>query len=278
MSISKAKSVVFVDSETGRKTQLSAEAILLSDAVDRADLDQTGATAATPKAVATVNQSISSLSDRVTTLESKPSGSNITLSDAVNSTSGASANVAATPYAVKQAYDLANTANTTASQANTTATQAKTTAGSAQTAAVSAQSAASNAQTTANNAQTTANNAQTTANNAIPKSGARGQIAGNETSASLSGPQTITVSSADTTIISTSGATTLTFTAADVNVCAVKVICLNATAATTLTISGATWANAGSAPTWGDANARLILVANFIAGVVIINTFDNSQG
>ena len=53
--------------------------------------------------------------------------SHVKLSDATNSTSGKSAGIAATPAAVKSAYDLANTANTAAG-ANATAIAAETTA------------------------------------------------------------------------------------------------------------------------------------------------------
>lgn len=112
----------------------------------------------------------------------------------------------------------------------------------------------------------------------ILASGARGQIAGSETAASLSGSQTITANSADTICISTSGAVTLTFTAAAATVCAVKVIALNASATTTLTISGAVWANAGDAPTWGTAGKNLVLSASFINGRVVLNVYDNEEG
>lgn len=112
----------------------------------------------------------------------------------------------------------------------------------------------------------------------ILATGARGQIAGSETAASLSGSQTITANSADTICISTSGAVTLTFTAAAATVCAVKVIALNASATTTLTISGAVWANAGDAPTWGTAGKNLVLTASFINGRVVLNVYDNEEG
>ena len=72
------------------------------------------------------------------------------LSDAINSTSSSTTYVAATPYAVKQAYDKANTANTTANTAKSTADTAKTNAATA---------------------QTTANTAKSTAEAALPKAG-----------------------------------------------------------------------------------------------------------
>lgn len=117
-----------------------------------------------------------------------------------------------------------------------------------------------------------------TVNSRIPITGDRGQLAGSEFSASVSGSQTITKDSPDTILVQTSGNTTLTFQPADTGVCAVKVVCLTATDTTTLTVTGASWANAGTAPTWGTAGHRLILVCTFIAGVVVVNVVDNSQG
>lgn len=111
----------------------------------------------------------------------------------------------------------------------------------------------------------------------IKLSGSRGTIAGNETVASLSGSQTITATSADTTVITTDGATTLTFTAAAETVCAVKVIALSANTATTVTYEGAVWANGGSAPTWGTAGKKMVLVANFILGLVILSVAHNGE-
>lgn len=131
----------------------------------------------------------------------------------------------------------------------------------------------------ATTANENASNALTAARNCIVKSGDRGLLQGKETVSVVSGSQTITVDSPDTIVINTSGATTLTFTAADINTTAVKVIALkNGTTTSTITISGATWANNGEAPTWGSANSNLILVANFIAGRVILNIFDNTEG
>lgn len=112
----------------------------------------------------------------------------------------------------------------------------------------------------------------------ILKQGSRGALAGSETSVSLSGNQTITSDSPDTIIIDTSGAITLTFTPAEKTVTAVKVISLTATGTTTLTISGAVWANSGEAPTWGTTGKHLVLVAHFIGGRVVLNVFDNDEG
>ncbi|WP_445974742.1 tail fiber protein [Paenibacillus enshidis] len=76
----------------------------------------------------------------------------VQLSSATNSTSEI---LAATPKAVKAAYDLANTANTAASNA---------------------QSTANTANSTATTAQSTANSAKTTADSSLPKAG--GTISG----------------------------------------------------------------------------------------------------
>lgn len=86
----------------------------------------------------------------------------VKLSSATNSTSGTSDGVAATPAAVKSAYDKATSAETKADSASTAAQNAQSTANSANT-------AASNAQTTANEAKTAAATAQTTANDATSK-------------------------------------------------------------------------------------------------------------
>lgn len=115
-------------------------------------------------------------------------------------------------------------------------------------------------------------------NELIPKSGERGTLAGHETAETLTGSPTINIDSASTNVMNTSGAVTLTFTAAEATASDVKVIALTATAATTLTIAGAVWANGGSAPTWGTAGKHLVLVANFLGGRVVLNVFDNDEG
>lgn len=112
----------------------------------------------------------------------------------------------------------------------------------------------------------------------ILMSGSRGKLLGYETVTSLSGSQTITKNSADTITMSTTGAVKLTFTAAGSTECAVKVISLTASGTTTLTISGAVWANGGDAPAWGTAGKHLVLVANFVGGRVILGVFDNDEG
>ena len=108
--------------------------------------------------------------------------------------------------------------------------------------------------------------------------GNRGTLSGYETPQVLTGNQTITINSASTTTMNTTGAVTLTFTAAGATQSDVKVIALTATGDTTLTIEGAVWANAGSAPTWGTTGKHLVLVAHFIGGRVVLNVFDNDQG
>ena len=80
------------------------------------------------------------------------------------STSSTSTTQAATPSAVKQAFDLATTAFSNSSSALLAATTATTNAAAAQTTANTALSTATTAQTTANTAQTTANTALTNAN------------------------------------------------------------------------------------------------------------------
>lgn len=111
----------------------------------------------------------------------------------------------------------------------------------------------------------------------VAKSGDRGSLAGSETATALSGAQTINVNSADCINLTTSGAVILTFTAAAATVRAIKVISITASAATTLTVSGAVWANNGSAPTWGTAGKILVLIAHFVGGRVVLTVADNTQ-
>ena len=184
----------------------------------------------------------------------------VQLSSAVNSTSET---LAATAKAAKTAYDKGASAATAAATAQSTANTAKTTADAAKTAASTAQS--------------TANTAKTTASAAVPRSGARGSLAGSQTAAALSGNQTISITSSDAVTMSTRGALTLTFTKAATNVSAVKTLTLTASAATTLKVSGAVWANAGKAPTWGSAGKILVLAAHFTGGRVVLHVLDNTQ-
>ena len=99
----------------------------------------------------------------------------VKLSDSTSTTSGVSGGVAATPTAVKAAYDLANTAN----------------------------SAARSAQTTANSASSTASSAKTTANAAMPKSGGTftGTAVAYDTAATTKGIRNVILSSSSSTTI-----------------------------------------------------------------------------
>lgn len=77
----------------------------------------------------------------------------VKLSNSVDSTSGASSGVAATPAAVKKAYDAATAAQTTAESAKNTAESIKGTADTALAASQTAQAAAESAKTVAESAQ-----------------------------------------------------------------------------------------------------------------------------
>lgn len=154
----------------------------------------------------------------------------------------------------------------------------KTAKASSATTADTATSATKATQDAYGNVITTTYATKTEANAKIAKAGARGELAGSETVKALSGNQTITKDSADTISMNTTGAVTLTFTPAGATDCAVKVIALTATGTTTLTVSGATWASNGEAPTWGTTGKHLVLVAHFIGGRVILSVFDNNEG
>lgn len=201
-----------------------------------------------------------------------------TLAGEANATA-ASASLAATEAKsdANSAKTKAESAQDAATSATTVATEAKTAAQNAVNAANGAITTSSNAKDTADSAATAAQAAQITANAAVPKSGARGSLAGNETASALTGSQTINANSADCINISTSGAVTLTFTPAAANIRAVKALSLTASAATTLTISGAVWASKGSAPTWGNAGTILVLLAHFVGGRVVLSVADNTQ-
>lgn len=80
----------------------------------------------------------------------------VKLSDATDDTSAASDGKAASPKAVKAAYDLANTAKTNAATAQSTANTAKNNAATAQSRADAASTAAAEAQSAAEAAQATA--------------------------------------------------------------------------------------------------------------------------
>ena len=88
----------------------------------------------------------------------------VKLSDSTDSTSGVADGIAATPAAVKKAYDLANNADKVAAAAAATATSAQTAAASAQSNAQTAAQTAASAQSSAQSAAQTAASAQATAN------------------------------------------------------------------------------------------------------------------
>ena len=113
--------------------------------------------------------------------------------------------------------------------------------------------------------------------NGVKKTGSRGELSGSEIAKTLTGNQTITVDSGDSINIDTTGNVSLTFVPADANISAVKVISLNAVGTTALTVSGASWANKGQAPTWGNAGKILVLVAHFVGGRVVLLVTDNTQ-
>lgn len=134
-----------------------------------------------------------------------------------------------------------------------------------------------NVSTNSTNIQTANTNITNLQNQKINITGARGQIGGYETAASLSGSQTFTINSADTSVVHTSGAVTFTFTPAAETQVSVKVINVIADGTTTLSYSGMVWCNNGSAPTWGTASARLVLVAHWIGGQVVVNVSHNTE-
>lgn len=134
-----------------------------------------------------------------------------------------------------------------------------------------------NVSTNSTNIQTANTNITNLQNQKINITGARGQIGGYETAASLTGSQTFTIDSADTSVVHTSGAVTFTFTPATETQVSVKVINVIADGTTTLSYSGMVWCNNGSAPTWGTTGARLVLVAHWIGGQVVVNVSHNTE-
>ena len=92
----------------------------------------------------------------------------VKLSDSTNSTSGVADGIAATPAAVKKAYDLANKADKAAAVADATAQSAVSAAATAQSNAQSAISAAATAQSNAQSAASAAATAQKTAEEKAP--------------------------------------------------------------------------------------------------------------
>lgn len=190
----------------------------------------------------------------------------------------ATANAAST--AAGNAASDAAIAKASAETASTNAAEAKETAENALTTANAASETANSASETATNASNTASSAQATANMAVPKTGARGSLSGYEAvgeADSLGEPPTVSIDSPDCINLETSGAVTLAFTPADPSLRAVKALSITASEATTLTISGAVWANKGTAPTWGDAGKILVLMAHFVGGRVVLSVADNTQ-
>ena len=89
---------------------------------------------------------------------------------------------------------------------------------------------------------------------------------------------TVTSSSDAVMIYHTSGTFALTFTSAsNTSTYAVKEIYLISDADTTLTVTGATFADAEQDPVWGKASYKLYLRATFINGEVILSVISNSQ-
>lgn len=94
----------------------------------------------------------------------------VMLSDSVNSTSGVSSGVAATPAAVKQAYDIASAAQSKADSAYTTANGAQSEAQDSKRLAQNAAATAATALTAAEEAETTAESIKGTADAALAAS------------------------------------------------------------------------------------------------------------
>lgn len=134
-----------------------------------------------------------------------------------------------------------------------------------------------NVETNTTNIETANTSITNLQNQKINITGSRGQIGGYETAASLSGTQTFTISSADTSVVHTNGAVTFTFTPGSETQVSVKVIEAIADGTTTLNYAGMVWCNNGSAPTWGTAGARLVLVAHWIGGQVVVNVSHNTE-
>jgi predicted nucleic acid-binding Zn-ribbon protein len=97
------------------------------------------------------------------------------------------------------------------------------------------------------------------------------------TSSSDGGSVTVTKASDAVQVINTNGAFSLAFTAAGANDYAVKEILLHAQTNTTLTVTGAVFADAEQDPVWGVAGYELYLRATFINGEVILQVLSNSQ-
>ena len=191
------------------------------------------------------------------------------IGNAESATKDGSGNVITTTYATKdELSSLTTTVGTKLNQAQADMLYAKIS-----DLTLTNQNVSSNS-TKIESANTSISNLQ---NQKINISGARGQIGGYETAARLTGTQTFSLTSPDTTIVHTSGNVTFTFTPAAETEVSVKVIEVIADGTTTLNYSGMVWCNNGSAPTWGTAGARLCLVAHWIGGQIIVNVSHNTE-
>lgn len=175
--------------------------------------------------------------------------------------------------AAKAATEAFSTATTAAQKADT----AKTTSDSAIELATEAHDLAAVAKEKSENAADSSAIAKEKSEKAVPKVDSRGELAGYETAKVMNGTQTISITSPDSINLTTSGAVTLAFTPGAAAARAIKSISITASAATTLKITGATWANNGEAPGWGNAGKILVLVAHFVGGRVVLSVADNTQ-
>ena len=200
------------------------------------------------------------------------SGTTITgtlIGSAESATKDGSGNVITTTYATKEELSTLNTTvGTKLNQAQADMLYAKLS---------DLELTNQNVSTNSTNIQTANSNITNLQNQKINITGARGQIGGYETAASLTGSQTFTIESADTSVVHTNGAVTFTFTPATETQVSVKVINVIADGTTTLSYSGMVWCNNGSAPTWGTTGARLVLVAHWIGGQVVVNVSHNTE-
>ena len=200
------------------------------------------------------------------------SGTTITgtlIGSAESATKDGSGNVITTTYSTKTELDtLETTVGTKLNQAQADMLYAKLS---------DLQLTNQNVSTNSTNIETANTNITNLQNQKINISGARGQIGGYETAASRSGTQTFNISSPDTSVVHTSGNVTFTFTPGSETQVSVKVIEAIADGTTTLNYAGMVWCNNGSAPTWGTAGSRLVLVAHWIGGQVIVNVSHNTE-
>lgn len=182
--------------------------------------------------------------------------------------------------AASEASGAAKTAISSAQEASVTAAAAQIDAEAAADLASSAKTVADRAASVADEAKADAAGAKATASAAVPKTGARGSLAGYEAigdAESLGEPPTVTIESPDCLNLETAGTLTIAFTAADPSMRAVKALSLTATDTTSLTIEGAVWQNNGEAPEWGTAGKILVILAHFVGGRVVLSVADNTE-